>query len=390
MDIVSENDRLGIPDEKDIKELYEAARKEFGDSVYLDSMEGGFTGVVGDLFKGKDKTIALRFDIDALKINESEDNISGNEGYTSEKDNVMHGCGHDAHISIGLGTAEILKSISAELDCNIKLIFQPAEEGVRGAYAMVRAGVLDCVDYLLGIHVINDLKTGELACGLGGYFSTTKFDAEITGKPAHSGGMPEMGNNALLAASTAILNMHSIPRNSKGITRINVGKLSAGTDRNVIPDKAKLKIETRGENSHLDEYMLDAAYRILNSSAEMYGCKLDIKIMGKSDTAYSSKDLTEYCQEVIEEKLDGRLYRNIPFFGSEDIALMMNKVQNDGGRAVVIGIGSSPGFLSSPHTGDFAIDEECIHRTAGLLSSLVYEIAGNKINSNKNNKDGEL
>jgi aminobenzoyl-glutamate utilization protein A len=374
-DIVSENDRLGVSDEKYIDELFNEVSKDFVDSRYLHKMEGGFTGVVGDIRKGKDRTIALRFDIDALKIKESEDNISTEKGFSSVKGNLMHACGHDAHIAIGLGVSAIIRSINDDLDCNIKLIFQPAEEGVRGAYAMVKAGILDDVDYLLGIHVTNDLKVGEVECGLGGYFATTKFDAEIIGNPAHSGGTPELGNNSLLAASTAVLNMHSIPRHSKGITRINVGMLSAGTDRNVIPDNAKLNIETRGENTELDEYMLNAAHRILINSAEMYGCTVDIKIMGKSDTSYSSNNLTEYCEKVIDENIDLKLCRNIPSLGSEDIAMMMNKVQDDGGKAVVIGVGSNPGFKSRPHTGDFAIDEECIHKTSGLLSSLVYEIA---------------
>jgi metal-dependent amidase/aminoacylase/carboxypeptidase family protein len=121
--------------------------------------------------------------------------------------------------------------------------------------------------------------------------------------------------------------------------------------------------------------MLNAAHRILINSAEMYGCTVDIKIMGKSDTSYSSNNLTEYCEKVIDENIDLKLCRNIPSLGSEDIAMMMNKVQDDGGKAVVIGVGSNPGFKSRPHTGEFAIDEECIHKTSGLLSSLVYEIA---------------
>ena len=93
---------------------------------------------------------------------------------------------------------------------------------------------------LLGHHVMSGWKLGEIIPGMGNYAATQKFDVTFTGKPAHAGGSPEKGNNALLAASTAILNLYAIPRHSDGYTRINVGKLNAGTGRNVICSDAHL------------------------------------------------------------------------------------------------------------------------------------------------------
>jgi len=112
---------------------------------------------------------------------------------------------------------------------------------------------------------------------MGYYSATQKFDAIIKGKPSHAGGRPEEGNNALLAASTAVLNLYAIPRHSEGYTRINVGKLTAGTGRNVICADAHLLVETRGETTELDEHMYEKAIKVLNSSAVMYDCNIEIK-----------------------------------------------------------------------------------------------------------------
>ncbi len=155
----------------------------------------------------------------------------------------------DGHAAIGLGLAEVLVGLRDCLSGTVKLIFQPAEEGVRGAKAMVAAGVVEGVDALLGLHLYSGWPTGRVVPGKGGFLATSKFDAYFTGAPAHAGGAPQLGRNAMLAAATAVLNLHAIPRHADGVTRINVGRLIAGQGRNVIAPTAYLAIETRGATS---------------------------------------------------------------------------------------------------------------------------------------------
>lgn len=114
----------------------------------------------------------------------------------------------------------------------VKIIFQPAEEGVRGAKAMMVKGIVDDVDYLIGMHLgVNLRKTGQSRGQDGGLLATTKLDATFTGVPAHAGaGRFETGRNAILAAATATLNLHAvISRHSQGSSRVNVGVIQGGT-----------------------------------------------------------------------------------------------------------------------------------------------------------------
>ena len=114
--------------------------------------------------------------------------------------------------------------------------FQPAEEGTRGARAMVAAGALDDVDYFTAIHIGTGVPAGTVICGSDNFMATTKFDVNFTGVAAHAGGKPEDGRNALLAAAQAALALHSIAPHSEGASRVNVGVMQAGSGRNVVPE----------------------------------------------------------------------------------------------------------------------------------------------------------
>ncbi len=136
---------------------------------------------------------------------------------------MMHACGHDGHTAIGLGLAHTLKQFESGLHGVIKLIFQPAEEGTRGARAMVDAGVVDDVDYFTAVHIGTGVPAGTVVCGSDNFMATTKFDAHFTGTAAHAGAKPEDGHNALLAAAQATLALHAIAPHSEGASRVNVG-----------------------------------------------------------------------------------------------------------------------------------------------------------------------
>jgi aminobenzoyl-glutamate utilization protein A len=374
-DVVSEAGRMGVPPPEVLEACWHRAREEGGDVTFLDAVRGGFTGVVGMLGRGEGLTVGLRFDIDALGVSEStsEDHRPVREGFASVHTGVSHACGHDAHAAAGLGIAEVLSRLQGELCGTVKLIFQPAEEGVRGAKSMVEAGVLDDVDFLVGHHVYSGWELGQVAGGVGGYLATSKFDAVIRGLATHAAGEPQKGKNALLAAATATLNLYAISRHRDGVTRVNVGQLTAGTGRNVIPDSAHLAIETRGATTELNEYMLERALRVLEAAAGMHDCTLETRMMGEAQSANSDPDLASRVEEVASQAGGFTTRSREEGGGSEDFTYMMRRVQERGGLATNVGIGADLGGWGH-HTAAFDFDEGALADAIRLLSAFTLEL----------------
>lgn len=336
--------RMGLPTEAELAAGYRRAAEQGGDPEFLPLTKGGFTGVIAELDCGEGPTVALRFDIDALGVTEASDpeHRPAREGFASVNTGTAHACGHDCHIAIGLGTARVLMSLKNELRGKVRLIFQPAEEGCRGAKAIVENGWLDDVDYVIGNHMAGgrmepdfDLIPGRsVAVGS----ATTKLDVEFSGKSAHAGSAPQAGCNALLAAASAVLNLNAIPRHGGGYSRINVGTLRAGTGRNVIPDKAYMEMEVRGETTEINQYMYDYAVRVLESSAAAHGCTVQTRVMGEALTARNDQPLRELFKASCERA--GLSCRPLDFEGdrggaAEDFTYMMAKVQERGGKALM-------------------------------------------------------
>ncbi|MBN1660105.1 MAG: amidohydrolase [Anaerolineae bacterium] len=379
--VVDSDARMGLPPGEDLEAHRERARVQGGDAEYLEAMRGGLTGVVGVLRAGDERTlglrptVAIRFDMDALDLVESksEAHRPAREGFRSVNEGACHACGHDGHTAIGLGLAEVLSNLRGRLHGTIKLIFQPAEEGVRGAKAMVAAGVVDDVDYLLGLHLYSGWEVGQVEPGRSGFLATSKFDALITGAPAHAGGAPNEGKNALLAAATAVLNLHAIPRHRDGATRINVGRLVAGTGRNVVPGHARLVIETRGQTTALNEYMVTQAEQVLRAAAEMHGCTIEIWQMGGAQSGDSDQALAERVAAVAR-RIDSLSVRAPEESGgSEDYTYMMTRVQERGGQATNIGLGADLGGWGH-HTAEFDIDERALRLAVVLLAGTVADL----------------
>jgi aminobenzoyl-glutamate utilization protein A len=384
---LSDGERMGLPEPAFLAAQWERAREQGADPVFLEEMRGGMTGVVGELRRGQGPTVALRFDLDALDIDEDQTPAHRpfREGFASLNSNMMHACGHDAHTAIGLGVAEVLARVDDRLRGTLKLIFQPAEEGVRGAKAMVAAGVLDDVDYLVGHHVRSGSAVGEIICGMGGWAATVKFDAWLQGAPAHAGGNPQSGRNALLAAATAIQNLYAISRHGGGSTRVNVGRLEAGTGRNVIPAHAHLVAETRGETQELSDYMYARAMQVLEAAAGMYSCELLVKRMGEAQSAQSDQELSERVQRVAERMGGFRFFAPLSTGGSEDFTFMMRRVQQQGGMATSVGLGADYHGISQAategrdgvlgaHTSLFDLDERVLQVAVRLLSAVTLDL----------------
>jgi aminobenzoyl-glutamate utilization protein A len=250
---------------------------------------------------------------------------------------------------------------------------------------MVAAGVLDDVDYLVGHHLYSGWETGQVACGLSGYLATEKFDALFTGEPAHAAACPQCGKNALLAAATAVLNLYAIARHRHGVTRINVGRLNAGTGRNVIPAHARLAIETRGSTTALNEYMYASALRILQAAADMHECQLEIYPMGSAQSADSDQELVDRVTEVAQALGRFSIRSPEPGGGSEDFTYMMQRVQSQGGWTTNIGIGADLGGHGH-HTATFDIDENALKGAVILQTCLVLDLA--RASSPKGHREG--
>ncbi|HOO88100.1 MAG TPA: amidohydrolase, partial [Synergistales bacterium] len=314
---------MGRPSEDEMAKYIERAVHQGADPEWIKRMDG-YTGAVAVLDTGKKgPTLAFRFDIDAVDVAEAaeENHRPFREGFASMNENAMHSCGHDAHTVIGLGFAELLMRRKEELKGVFKLIFQPAEEGVRGGKAVAMKGILDDVDYFLGAHIGMGIPTGNVAPGCGDFLCTTKFDAVYKGKAAHAGGAPNEGKNALLAAASATLALAGISPHKDGATRLNVGVLHAGTGRNVVPSKAVMKVETRGLTTALNEYVYGRAMEIVEGAAVMYGVELSVAKMGEAVDAFSDKELVDLVAEkALSVPGIEKLAPSVSLGGSEDVS----------------------------------------------------------------------
>lgn len=372
-DVIDEASMMGVPAEADLKMYMERAVSEGADRELVEQMAGGKTGVVGILETGKPgNVVAFRFDMDCNDV--EEDKCSNHrpmqEGFASLHKNAMHACGHDGHVTIGLALAKLLADNKHDLCGTVKLIFQPAEEGVRGAYAMVNTGIVDDVDYFFGGHIgFKAVENDSLVCLTDGFLATTKLDAVFKGVSSHAGLAPEAGKNALLAAAQASISLNTIARHGKGASRINVGVLNAGTGRNVVPDIAVLKLETRGATTEINEFMVTEAKRMLEASAALYDVSVEISKAGSAPACFADKELS---REVATLAKEAGMYKKVIDYmdmgGSEDCAYFMERVQHCGGRALYLMYGTE--IAAGHHNSHFDFDEECLWKAAGMLTQL--------------------
>ncbi len=378
-DVCLREARMGVPSEEALEQSYQRAIAQGADPEFVECTRDGMTGVIGILRCGEGPTMAMRFDIDALGVFESNepDHRPFAEGFASVNHGMMHACGHDVHGTVGLGVAKVLMAIKDQLHGTIKLIFQPAEEGVRGAKAIVEKGHLDGVQFFLGSHVSgqNEKDPADITGGSYGALATCKYDVTYTGLAAHAGGSPHSGKNALLAAAAAVMNLYAIPRHGGGSSRINVGTLHAGSGRNVIADEAKMELEVRGETTEINEYMCNYAEKILRNCADMYGCTMEMKLMGASISMASDEEM---CLKVVDacHKVGLKTSEKLMVVsgGSEDCAYMMDRVQKQGGIAAFMRLRTP--MAGPAHNRRFDVGEGVLVNGVKAFCATVYDILG--------------
>lgn len=373
-DVIKADSRMGLPNTEFLQQQEKRALEQGAIEKWLGYFSGGFTGIVATLSTGRPgPTIGVRVDMDALDLEESSsgDHIPHMCGFSSVNHNMTHACGHDGHTAIGLGVAEYLMQNKERLSGTVKLIFQPAEEGTRGAKSMADAGVVDDVDYFIAIHIGTGVPDNEVICGSNEFLATTKFNVDFHGVPSHAGGNPEQGKNAILAAAQATLGLHSISRHSEGASRINVGVINAGTGRNVIAQHAHLKIECRGENNSINDFMFTRSEAVIKGVAAMYDVEYQIDIVGSAQKSDPSPEWVSFIADRAERL---NCFNKVHLIrdgasGSEDATYFMEKVKQNGGYATYMIFGTE--LAAGHHNDKFDFNERVLHNALVLLSDVV-------------------
>ncbi|ELY51653.1 amidohydrolase [Natronolimnohabitans innermongolicus] len=371
---LSTDARMAVPDDDDLEPWLERAREAGVREDVLERTAGGHTGVVGVLEQGEGPTVGLRVDLDAISMAESaaDDHRPAAEGFRSEHEGYMHACGHDAHIAMALGTIEALQD--SDFAGRFVVFFQPAEEISGGGKAMAEGGYLEDVDYLLAVHVGLDHPTGEVVAGVEKPLAMAHLTATFEGASAHAGKAPNEGGNAMQAAATAIQNAYAIPRHAEGMTRVNVGHIEGGTASNVIAEEITMEAEVRGETTGLMEYMRTELERVCYAAAEMHDCDVTPRVISESPRADSHPALRDLVGQVARE-VDGveRVVPTTEFGVSEDVTYLMERVQNDGGLASYLLVGTD--HPTNHHTPTFDIDERSLEIGVSVLAETALELS---------------
>ena len=370
-------ERRVVPDDADLDVWMERAREAGARDDILDRLTGGYTGAVAVLERGEGPTVALRVDIDALPIREAEgdDHQPARAGFRSENEEFMPACGHDAHATIGIGVLDALAE--SDFEGTLKVVFQPSEEVVAGGEPVVAGGHLDDVDYLLAVHVGMGHPTGEIVAGIGGFLAVNHLSVAFHGESAHAGASPEGGRNANLALAAAVQNLHAIPRHADGATRVNAGVLSGGTAPNIVAEEAELEAEVRGETTALMEYMTDHAERVVRAAGEMHDCTVEIDSAASAPSATSDPELADVVGTVAStvDGVDSVLPAD-DLGGSEDATFLMRHVQERGGKAAYVVVGTD--HPTAHHSPRFDVDEESIRIGIETLAGAITRVAAER------------
>jgi len=374
---VGEPERLS---EEQIRQEMERAVRQGADPAFVERTQG-WPGVMVVLDTGREGPVsAMRFEMDCLPYDEPQrpGYRPCDEGYLSCNPQSVHACGHDGHTAIGLGIAAELMKRKGELKGKIKLFFQPAEETFYGAQSIVDKGHLDDVMNFIAVHIAlsaenKPLPSHTVACGCRDFLSDRQLDVYLEGKAAHPCGASQEGKNALLAACSAALNIHSIAPHEEGLCRVNVGEIHAGVCANTIAPNAMMRIEYRGQKPAISEYAGQRVLDVLEGTAKAYDLKYHYVDYGEVPAGASDYAMMEVVQRAAQK---------VPWFqtvyfegnvgGTDDAAVMLTKVQQNGGIGSYVGIGADT--TGPVHNPEFDFDEDCMQAAVELCMYALEEI----------------
>ncbi|MFT6960083.1 MAG: amidohydrolase [Polaribacter sp.] len=366
-----------------IHENPELSNREFNTAKYIvkhlrslgiEVQEGvAKTGVIGLLQGGlPGKVVALRADMDALPVKE-RNNLPFKSMVTSEyngkKTGVMHACGHDSHVAILMGVAEVLSKMKSEIKGTVKFIFQPAEEGAPkgeegGAELMVKENVLKNpdVDAIFGLHINSATDVGTIKYKSGGIMAAAQtFEINIKGKQSH-GSRPWSGVDPILTAADIIQGLQTIISREAELTKegavITVGMINAGIRSNIIPESAKLVGTIRTLDYDMQKFINDRMKEMVPAIAKVHRAEATIDIAKGLPITYNHIKLTEKMLPTLQRIAGAEKVLNMnATTGAEDFSFYQQKIPGLyfflGGKSLEIKTEDASGH----HTPDFVIDE---------------------------------
>ena len=349
-----------------------------------------YTGVVGILKGGKPgPVVALRADMDALPVTERNDLPFASKEKTTFNDQetgVMHACGHDSHVAILMGVAEILSKNKNDLKGTVKFIFQPAEEGAPageegGAKLMVKEGVLENpkVDVIFGLHIQSFLPLGQIKYRPGGMMAATDwFTIKVTGRQAH-GAYPWRGVDPIVVSSQIINGFQTIISRQSELIRnaavLTVGTIHGGIRRNIIPDEVEMSGTIRTLDTTMQNEIHKRIVRTATNIAESAGATAEVIIEKANPMVYNDPALTAKMIPSLQRTIGGK--ENLIFMdadlGGEDFSYYAQKVPG-----LFFYLGACPPDVdpvTAPvhHTPDFLMDEKCMVTGMNALINLTLD-----------------
>ena len=337
----------------------------------------GKTGVValveGDGTPADAPTVMLRFDMDALPITEQ----TGLD-FCSQNPGVMHACGHDGHTAIGMGVAQLLSKHRAELTGHVKLVFQPAEEGLGGARAMIADGALDSPtpSAAFGLHLWSRLPLNQIVVQSGPLWARAdSFSLTIQGQGGH-GAVPHETVDATLIASQLIVAWQSILSRNIDPTEtavLTVGSIQSGTAGNIISGEATLLGTIRTFNDAVNELLVRRMREIADGICQAFGATYTLDIFGSTPVTQNSEAGAVLMHKVATELVGEEQVTQItPMMVGEDMAEFLNRVP---GCYILVGASDPAEEMHSPHHNPtFDFDERMMPTGVAALTSaaLVY------------------
>ena len=353
----------------------------------------GKTGVVGILKGGKSgPVVALRADMDGLPVKERVEISFASKAigeYNGQPVGVMHACGHDTHVAILMGTAEILASMKSELKGTVKFIFQPAEEGAPegeegGAALMIKEGVLENpkVDVIFGLHINAQTEVGKIRYRPGGTMASSDwFKIKVKGKQTH-GASPWQGVDPIVTASQIVMGLQTIVSRNAPLTEsaavVTVGQITGGVRSNIIPEEVSMNGTIRTLDPAVQDMIHARVAQIATNIAQSAGAIAEVKITKMCPITFNDIALTEKMIPTLES-VAGKENVSITAAatGAEDYAFYQQKIP---GLFFFLGgapKGKSERETAPHHTPDFYIDEAGFVLGMKSMASLVVDYMEN-------------
>lgn len=331
----------------------------------------GKTGVVavieGDSLPESAPTVMLRFDMDALPIQEESD-----VPYRSQSPGVMHACGHDGHTAIGMAVAQLLVRHRDALAGRVKLVFQPAEEGLGGALAMVEDGVLEnpAPDAAFGMHLWSRLPLNQVIVQSGPLWASGgMFRLAIQGRGGH-GAMPHETVDATVAASHIVVAWQTVVSRSVDPTQtavVSVGSLHSGDVSNVISSHAELTGTIRAFSPEIEALVKERMTTIAENICHAFGAACELSFPFMFPATINSESGAQLMRHVAEQIVGVEQIATItPMMVSEDMSEFLNRAP---GCYILVGA-SDPqqGWHSPHHNPAFDFDERVLPTGAALMA----------------------